>query len=374
MAERARRAKAKYVHRWWEGDTRRKASFDLKGDRDDFVRELRRLQQSRGIIDVGRDVTLGEWVEDFWRLHAIPNLEASTRRRYKQQWGKHIGPRLASYSLRALNARVIGRQLVEPMRRQGAGDPTIRDVLAVLQSMLGLALAEGRVDVNAAALVRRPPQHVTREVAPIPPERVERLRAQWGARDAMMATLLAYLGVRPQELLALEVEDFGPEVVRIRRKNVDGNLLNYTKTRRNRTAPLFAVVREDLRDYKLAAGIRSGLLFPTRAGTPWRDHDFRNWRRRVFQDPDTLQAVGLASNAVPYDLRAASVTLQAWAGRTMLEVARNHGHSVEICDRHYAGIFELVDPSKRTDEDTAIRAARRKISGAQTLFAEEPTR
>ncbi len=62
------------------------------------------------------------------------------------------------------------------------------------------------------------------------------------------------------------------------------------------------------------------------------------------------------------------------AGRTMLEVARNHGHSVEICDRHYAGIFELVDPEKRTDEDTAIRAARRKLSGAQTLFGDATSR
>lgn len=65
------------------------------------------------------------------------------------------------------------------------------------------------------------------------------------------------------------------------------------------------------------------------------------------------------------------MTLQAWAGRTMLEVARHRGHSVEICDRHYAGIFELVDPAERTDEDTAIRAARRALSGAQQLFGVE---
>ncbi len=119
--------------------------------------------------------------------------------------------------------------------------------------------------------------------------------------------------------------------------------------------------------YQLATGIRGGLLFPTLDGDPWREHDFRNWRRRVFQDKETLAAVGLPPNAVPYDLRAASVTLQAWAGRTMLEVARNHGHSVEICDRHYAGIFDQLDPAERSDEDTAIRAARHKINSGRTL-------
>jgi hypothetical protein len=42
----------------------------------------------------------------------------------------------------------------------------------------------------------------------------------------------------------------------------------------------------------------------------------------------------------------------------MLDVARQAGHSVEICDRHYAGIFETLDPAERTSVEAAIRAAR----------------
>ncbi len=57
------------------------------------------------------------------------------------------------------------------------------------------------------------------------------------------------------------------------------------KTRRNRTAPLFRVVAEDVREYKLAEGLRSGLLFPTPAGEPWRDHDFRTWRAASSSTP-----------------------------------------------------------------------------------------
>ena len=42
----------------------------------------------------------------------------------------------------------------------------------------------------------------------------------------------------------------------------------------------------------------------------------------------------------------------------MLEVARQAGHSVTICERHYAGIFEDYDPANRTSAEAAIRAAR----------------
>jgi hypothetical protein len=42
----------------------------------------------------------------------------------------------------------------------------------------------------------------------------------------------------------------------------------------------------------------------------------------------------------------------------MLEVSRQTGHSVAICERHYAGIFEDYDPANRTSAEAAIRAAR----------------
>jgi hypothetical protein len=64
------------------------------------------------------------------------------------------------------------------------------------------------------------------------------------------------------------------------------------------------------------------------------------------------------TSGVPYDLRGSFASLLAWEGQTMLEVARQAGHSVAICERHYAGIFEDHDPAQRTSAETAIRAAR----------------
>ncbi len=74
----------------------------------------------------------------------------------------------------------------------------------------------------------------------------------------------------------------------------------------------------------------------------------------------------------PYDLRGSFVSLLAWEGYTLLEVARQAGHSVAVCDRHYAGIFDDVDPGQRVTAEAAIRAAREPgVRGVCALF--DPT-
>ena len=53
-----------------------------------------------------------------------------------------------------------------------------------------------------------------------------------------------------------------------------------------------------------------------------------------------------------------SVSLLVWEGRTMLEVAGQAGHGVDVCELYYARIFEGYDPAERTSAEQAIRAAR----------------
>jgi integrase len=350
-----KKSNGKWVDRWREGGRHRQRTFDRRGDRDAFRRERIRRQQLGGLVRLEHDITLAEFMEDYWRLHATPNLEPQTRKTYQQQWGKHILPRLGEYELREINAAVILRELVEPMRRAGAGDPTLLQVLAVLQAIFAYAVSMERVTDNPVSRVAKPRQPGGREVPPVPPATVEQLRERLGSADALMVSVLAYAGLRPQELLALQCNDIHERAILVRRKNVDGELYPYTKTRQNRRVKLLAPLATDLAEWKLATGRRDGLVMPRTDGGPWRDHDYRNWRRRVYQ-PHTA-AVGLTSG-VPYDLRGSFVSLLAWEGQNMLEVARQAGHSVTICERHYAGIFEDYNPAKRTSAEAAIRAAR----------------
>ena len=351
MPRNGKKANGKWVDRWREGGRHRQRTFDRRGDRDAFRNERIRRQQLGGIFRLEHDVTLAEFMEDYWRRHALLTLEPTTRATYRQQWGKHIRPCLGDFELRSITRQAINTELVDPMRHAGAGDPTVRQVLAILQSILSYAVAEDRIQDNPVRKVTKPRQAVAREVPPVPPATVERLRA----RDALMVSVLAYAGLRPQELLALHWEDVLSEAVVVRRKNVDGRLYPYTKTRQNRRVQLLAPLAADLAEWKLATGRRGGLVVPRENGEPWTKHQYQHWRRHVYKP--NAAALGLTSG-VPYDLRGSFVSLLAWEGCTLLEVARQAGHSVAVCDRHYAGIFDDVDPATRVTAEAAIRAAR----------------
>ena len=165
---------------WWDGDVYRQATFTTKADKADFVTEVRRRRRlglSLSSEPEENDPRLDEFIEDYWRLHAIPHLGHATRRTYEQEWVKWILPRLGSYRLRQLSARMIVRQLVEPMRRADAGEQTVRTTLAVLQSILAFALTEERVPENVVRKVRKPRPDIAREVPAIAPAQVEQLRA-----------------------------------------------------------------------------------------------------------------------------------------------------------------------------------------------------
>jgi len=364
-----------YIYRWWDGPTYRQETFETRREKDEFVGEVRRRRRL-GLslsFEVEEDVTLAVYFREYWRLHAVPHLEKGTRASYEQAWLKWIKPHLGDCELQAISAKTITRRLMAPIRKAGAGDPTILYALAVLQSVMAFARTDERITENPVGAVRKPARGVERDVPPVAPPTVERMRVllrvrheQHGIRDALIVALIAYQGLRPEEILALKVDDVG-EMLRIRRKNVDGELLTYTKTRRKRSVPFTAAaVRQDIAEYQLATGIRRGLLFPRADGEPWRKHDYSNWRCKVYQ-PIARQA-GLPQPR-PYDLRGSYVSLLAAAGYTLLEVSRRAGHSVDTCERYYAKIFDDIDPAKRVDPEEQIRAARKPgVSGVERLF------
>jgi len=231
---------AKHSYRWWDGDVYRQATFTTKADQADFVTEVRRRRRlglSLSFEPEEHDPRLDEFIEDYWRLHAIPHLGHATRRTYEQEWVKWILPRLGSYRLRQLSARMIVRQLVEPMRRAGAGEQTVRTTLRCC-SRSSRSFTEERVPENVVRKVRKPRPDVAREVPVIAPAQVEQLRAllaggftvDLGKRrirrppdpvSATIVSLLAYEGLRPEELLALDIaHHVGPGGLSVRSKVV----------------------------------------------------------------------------------------------------------------------------------------------------------
>ena len=102
-----------------------------------------------------QDVTLSEFVEEWWRVHVIPNLAASTRDSYGHTWAKHVRPKLGGYRVGELSPKVIARCRAE-LLAEGVGEATVRRALAVLQSILTMAVTEELVASNPVAKVKKP--------------------------------------------------------------------------------------------------------------------------------------------------------------------------------------------------------------------------
>jgi integrase len=90
-----------------------------------------------------------------------------------------------------------------------------------------------------------------------------------------------------------------------------------------------------------------------------RADDYRNWRHRRFEP--AARRAGLEDSR-PYDFRATWVSLMIFEGHTVVEVARQAGHSAQTCLRHYARVFGEYDPERRKSAVEQILEARELLS------------
>jgi integrase len=161
--------------------------------------------------------------------------------------------------------------------------------------------------------------------------------------------------------LALEWDHVRAKTLLIEQKNVDGRILTGQKTRRPpRTVDLLAAVRQDLAEYRLASGHpREGLVFPRSDRQPWREHDWRNWRRRVYQP--AARALGVESPR-PYDLRHSFASLRIHEGKlSIVELAEQMGHSTQTLLSTYAHVIAELRGQPKVGADAQIARARKRL-------------
>ena len=360
--ERVQRATGAVWRVRWRDEQGRNRSKVLgrKRDAEAFDAEVRRLKRTRelGHLDAGKQ-TLAEFGEEWWRLHAGPNLAATTRETYAAMWDTHVLPRLGGLSLRALDGERL-REFRADLEADGVGPASVRKTLTLLHGVLQRAVEWGRIPSNPASMVRKPAPKRQLAISPLPPAVVERLRAQLlqrgCQRDATLVSVLAYAGLRPGEALALSWRHVGRNALLVDGAVSLGEIGN-TKTGRSRTVPLLAPLGQDLSEWHLASG-RPGddaLVFPAGDGTPWSRTAWQNWRRRVYAA--TAKDLGIQTTR-PYDLRHSFVSLLIHEGRSVVEVAQQAGHAPMMTLSTYAHVFAELGPEDRVSAEEQIRRAR----------------
>ncbi len=339
-----------------------------KRDAEAFEAEVVRRKRT-GDLDLltGGGQKLADFAEEWWKLYAVPNLAARTLRSYAGLWDRHVLPRLGSMRLNAITPEVIERFRVE-LEADGVGQPTIYRALALLQGILRRAVEWRRISHNPVKAVQKPKVRRQREVRPLPPLVVERLRAvaakrrKHGARDATLIGLLAYAGLRPQEAQALRWGDVRERTLLIEKAADGQGGVKPTKTGQARTVRLLAPLARDLAELRLLRGRPDDdvLLFPNGSGGVWNDPAWQTWHRDAWQP--ACRAVGL-EGARPYDLRHSFVSLLIHEGRSVVEVARQAGHSPTMTLDVYSHVFDEFDIAERVSAEDQIAQARCDVSG-----------
>jgi integrase len=339
-----------------------------KRDAEAFEAEVVRRKRT-GDLDLltgGRE-TLADFAEEWWKLYAAPNLATRTLRSYAGLWDRHVLPRLGSIRLSAITPEVVERFRVE-LETDGVGQPTIYRALALLQGVLRRAVEWRRIGHNPVKAVQKPKVRRHCEVRPLPPITVERLRAvaakrrKHGARDATLIALLAYAGLQPQEAQALRWGDVRERTLLIERAADGQGSVKSTKAGQARTVRLLAPLSRDLAELRLLRGRPDddALLFANGTGGVWNDPAWQTWHRDAWQP--ACRAVGL-EGARPYDLRHSFVSLLIHEGRSVVEVARQAGHSPTMTLDVYAHVFDEFDIAERVSAEDQIEQARRDVSG-----------
>jgi integrase len=370
--------------------------FDTAADALDFRAHLR-LAARRGALhelDMGRELVV-DFAAEWWARFAKHQLDKPTRATYASIWNRHLLGRIGHLQLRQITPGVVD-QLKTDLLDDGVGAPTIRKALSLLQAMLREAVTWDRLRLNPVKQIRKPKAPRQLAIVAFSPAQVEAIREELPTlMDKVLASVLAYAGPRPEEALALEVRHIGKATLLVEQKVVDGEIVPGQKTGRPpRPIDLLGPLRQDLAEYLLALGRRTpkALLFARTDGTPWREHDYRNWRRRVFQ-PAAARA-GLATlksettyvvvedkrrrrtrtkydGPRPYDLRHAFASLLIRDGsKSLTEIAEQLGNSVATLSKDYAHVIADMKGQPRVPADVAIEQARRARACPQDAPAE----
>jgi integrase len=229
-----------------------------------------------------------------------------------------------------------------------------------LQGVLRCAVEWRRIGHNPVKSVKKPKVRRYREVRPLSPLIVERLRVaaagrrrKHGPRDAALLAVLAYAGLRPQEAQALRWSDVRERTLLVEKAADGQGGVKTTKTGQARTVRLLAPLAADLAEWRLRCPHDGDddLLFPNRSGGVWNDGAWQSWHRDAWHPACCVADI---ENARPYDLRHSFVSLLIHEGRSVVDVARQAGRSPTMTLDVYAHVFDEFDIAERVSAEDQV--------------------
>lgn len=368
----------------WRDDlgNQRNKTFRTREKAEAWERKMHDEREDRvlGRNTAARSTSLDKWIVEWWDLH-LRSKPLNTQESYARAINTLISPAIGGLAMIDMTPQRIA-QWRDELGAQGVKPSQVANAMRVLSSCLGRACERGLVPGNAnpCAPVRKPEfGKGKRQRWPLSPREVELLRLEllaeargpsaWAAlRGATIVSVMAYAGLRPEEVMGLKCRAYNRAARTLIVEDVfaadhrEGD----TKTHQDRVVSLSAAADEDLRlwlDVLEETSDRSW-LFPPQPGehvTRWthRNWTARTWRQArdavVCKHPDLADTLGVATPAV---LRTSFVSLLAREGRPDAEIAEEAGHSVQVLRKHYLGVIKTMRRLERLPADEWILQAR----------------
>ena len=242
----------------------------------------------------------------------------------------------------------------------GIGRESVRMAMVLLQAMYTVATEWGEAEPNPVSVVRKPRQGRERAIRVISPDAVERIRAHMLAagdlHSATMVSVLAYTGMRPGEMLALERCHLGEQTILVEQAVAYGKLKAQKTGRVYRTIDLLDALAEDLAVWLEHLPTGRQFLFAKAGDELFQRDDWDNWRNRRFHAATKALDMGTPR---PYDLRHSFASLQIREKEvSIVDLAAQLGHAPTETLKTYSHVYAEYrrQPSRPANE--LIREAR----------------
>ena len=327
------------------------------------VMDKMKVELERGYVVDPSAMKLGDWMTQWLDLY-LPNIEATTRTRYRNMINTHIIPDLGNIPLKNLKATAI-QGWVNALHVQKELSPkTVRNVYLNLKSALSKAVVLRMLPYNPCEGVVLPKSvKYTANIYTVS-EMIKVLDLARGTDMYIPVLLATNLGLRRGEVLALKWEhiDFENAVVHIKENRViteNGALTKAPKSNAGiRDITLGTQVLADLKQAyaryncnKLAMGPAfrdSGLVFSQEDGSAYRPESLtRMWAR--FTEKHNLKHIRF------HDLRHSCATALLEAGVDPKTVQNRLGHAdISMTMNIYAHCTKNMDRNATQKLDSLI--------------------
>lgn len=342
---------------WYNGKRVRKSVTGTteKAVREKFLDLKKTVEKGGGLT---KNVTVAEWLNHWLKYVVSERNRGTTLEGYTSRVNTWLIPYLGKHRLDRLSEDHIRAMLAE-MKEQGRSEATRRRTYAVLRRALVVAMREGRIQRNPAAMMDAPSTAVKHR-RPLDSGQVRQILSQLDGNPLAARWLAALLlGMRQGECLALKWEDvdFLNEEIKIRRSQArlkDQGLVETLPKSANsvRTIPMGALMRFALENTER----RGEYVF---YGAPQdAKKDWKNWKELL-----------ISTGVCPADMAFGDMPELA-VGRTTTATAMRDGGAEATVIRDFLGHSQVSitqESYMRTDKPSMKRALEASVIDPKKL-------